>query len=110
MTVVEVAQDYVVVSPDVGELAVVPHRPVASVDAVTREVGVVAGAVVDIPELGIDSELGSQIAERLRTNGIAVTVADDELLRRVAVASTRQSRLCPRWTPFRISGVDARPR
>ena len=58
MTVVEVAQDYVVVSPDVGELAVVPHRGVASVDAVTREVGVVAGAVVDIPD-GIDSELGS---------------------------------------------------
>ena len=86
--VVEITGEFVVVSrPGVDGVGVMnPDDPAA----VASEVGVSGTAVVDAP-FGIDGadRLAVTIAERLRANGVSVSIAGRDLVRRTAAAQTR---------------------
>ncbi len=96
--VVEITDEFVVVSrPGVDVVGVVnPDDPAA----VASEVGASGTAVVDAP-VGIDGaeRLAAAIAERLRANGVSVSIAGRDLVRRAAaaVASAGKGRRRGRW-------------
>ena len=83
--VVEITDEFVVVSwPGVDGVGVMnPDDPAA----VASEVGAAGTAVVDAP-VGIDGadRLAVAIAQRLRANGVSVSIAGRDLVRRAAAA------------------------
>jgi type VII secretion-associated protein (TIGR03931 family) len=89
LTVVEIAPEFVVVSSCRGDIEVAVR---GDADAVVAGVGSSMAVVVDGPE-GVEgsSPLAAGIADRLRANGVAVTVADPEWVWRSAQAPPSQA-------------------
>jgi len=79
-TVVEIAPEFVVVSLPGGDMQVVAH---GDTDAVLAKIPMSTAVVVDGPE-GVEGagQLAAAIADRLRANGVTVTIADREWVRR----------------------------
>jgi type VII secretion-associated protein (TIGR03931 family) len=88
VTVVEIAPEFVVVSPPAGNVRVVMR---GDAEAILTAVPMSTSVVLDGPE-GVDGAgpLVGLIADRLQTNGVEVHVADRDWLRRSVEA---------RWTP-----------
>lgn len=86
-TVVEIAGEFVVISSPEGGVAVVMRKdgPAAVAERVAGHIGVSAVAVVDAPA-GIvgAASIGASVADHLRANGIAVSIADEDCARRAA--------------------------
>ena len=79
-TVVEIAPDFVVVSPPGGDLLVVAR---GDTDAVLARIPPSMAVLLDGPDGVVGAyPLVAAIADRLRANGVAVTVADREWVRR----------------------------
>lgn len=79
-TVVEIAPEFVVVSPPEGDVQVVAGR---DADTVVAMIPMSMAVVVDAAE-GVAGALpfAATIADRLRANGVAVTIADRDWVRR----------------------------
>jgi type VII secretion-associated protein (TIGR03931 family) len=79
-TVVEVAPEFVVVSPPGGDLQVVAR---GDPDAVLAKIPMSMAVLLDGPD-GVEGAcpLVAEIADRLRANGVAVTIADRDWVRR----------------------------
>jgi type VII secretion-associated protein (TIGR03931 family) len=86
-TVVEIAAEFVVITQPGGDVAVVVRRdgPVAVADGVAAQVGASTAALVDAPP-GVDGAalIGAYIADRLRANGIAVSIAHEDCVQHAA--------------------------
>ena len=86
-TVVEIAAEFVVISPPEGGVTVVMRRdgPAVVAERVAAQIGASAAAVLDAPA-GIvgAASIGVSVADHLRANGIAVTIADEDCARRAA--------------------------
>ncbi len=82
-TVAEITGEFVVVTRPRAGIVVVP-RPCGA-EAVARRVDGATAVLVDAPA-GVDgaSALGAAIADRLRADSVAVSIADDEWVRRGA--------------------------
>ena len=80
MTVVEIAPEFVVVSPPGGDMQVVAH---ADTEAVVAKIPMSMAVLLDGPE-GVEGacRLVGAIADRLRANGVTVTIADRDWVRR----------------------------
>jgi type VII secretion-associated protein (TIGR03931 family) len=78
--VVEIAPEFVVVVPPVGDMQVVAR---GDIEAIVAAIPVSMAVLLDGPEgaEGACPIVGS-IADRLRANGVAVTIADGETVRR----------------------------
>lgn len=87
-TVVEIATEFVVISAPEAGVATVPRRdgPVAVAEAVARQISASTPVVVDAPT-GIEGAalVGATIVDRLRVNGIEVSIAGQDCVRRAAV-------------------------
>jgi type VII secretion-associated protein (TIGR03931 family) len=79
-TVVEVAPEFVVVSPPRGDMQVVAR---ADAEAIVAKIPMPTAVLLDGPE-GVEGSypLVGVIADRLRDNGVAVTIADSDWVRR----------------------------
>lgn len=79
-TVVEIAPDFVVVSPPGGDMQVVAR---ADTEAIVATIPMSMAVLLDGPE-GVEgaSPLVGAIADRLRANGVAATIADRDWVRR----------------------------
>ena len=86
-TVVEIAAEFVVISSPDGGVAIVMRRdgPAVVAERVAGQIGVSAAAVVDAP-VGIvgAASIGLSVADHLRANGIAVSIAGEDGARRAA--------------------------
>jgi type VII secretion-associated protein (TIGR03931 family) len=82
--VVEIAPEFVVVVPPVGDMQVVARE---DTEAIVAAIPMSMAVLLDGPE-GVEGAcpLVGVIADRLRTNGVAVAVADRETVRRGIVA------------------------
>ena len=80
LAVVEIAPEFVVVSLPGGDIQVVAH---GNVDGVVTKIPASTAVVVDGPE-GVEGagRLGAEIADRLRANGVVVTICDRDWVRR----------------------------
>ncbi len=83
-TVVEIAPEFVVVSSPGGDIQVVAR---GDTEAVVAKIPMSMAVLVDGPE-GVEGArpLVAVIADRLRANGVAVTIADRDWVRRGAEA------------------------
>ena len=115
-TVVEIADELVVVAQCGEELDAVPRcgEIEADADAVAERLAHSSAVLVDTPEgVGGAGRLAEAIANRLRTKGIAVKMADRGYLRRTAAAvHTRESTasevseaVVPRGRGHRVAAV-----
>jgi type VII secretion-associated protein (TIGR03931 family) len=79
-TVVEIAPEFVVVSPPGGDMQVVAR---GDTEAIVATIPMSMAVLLDGPE-GVEgaSPLVGAIADRLRANGVAVTIADRDWVRR----------------------------
>jgi type VII secretion-associated protein (TIGR03931 family) len=79
-TVVEIAQEFVVVSPPRGDIRVVAH---GDTEAIVAKIPASTAVVLDRPE-GVEGaySLVAAIADRLRPNGVVVAIADTDWVRR----------------------------
>lgn len=79
-TVVEIAPEFVVVSPPCGDMQVVAR---GDTEAIVASIPMSMAVVLDGPE-GVEGAgpLVAVIADRLRANGVAATVVDRDLVRR----------------------------
>ncbi len=84
MTVVEIAQEFVVVSPPRGDLHVVAR---GDTEAIVATIPSMTAVLLDGP-VGVEgaAPLVAAVADRLRAKGIAVTIADRDWARRVVDA------------------------
>jgi type VII secretion-associated protein (TIGR03931 family) len=91
-TVVEIAPEFVVVSPPDGDMQVVTR---GDTDAVLAKIPMSMAVLLDGSE-GVEGAcpLVAEIADRLRANGVAVTIADRDWVRRAVdpVASREHAR------------------
>ena len=80
-TVVEIAPEFVVVSPPGGDIQVVLRA--GDAEAVLAKIPMSMAVLLDGPE-GVEGAcpLIAAIADRLRANGVAVTIADQDWVRR----------------------------
>ncbi|HKP44605.1 type VII secretion-associated protein [Mycobacterium sp.] len=89
LTVVEIAGELVVVAQCGEELGAVPRCGEVDVDAdaIAERIARVGAVLVDIPE-GVEGGrlLADAIANRLRANGVAVTITDHDDVRRAVAA------------------------
>ena len=84
-TVVEIAPEFVVVSPPEGDVRVVAG---GDADAVVAKIPISMAVVVDAAEGVVGGlSLATAIADRLRANGVAVTIAERDWVRRTLGAS-----------------------
>jgi type VII secretion-associated protein (TIGR03931 family) len=83
-TVVEIAPEFVVVSPPGGDMQVVAR---GDTEAIVASIPMSLAVLLDGPE-GVEGAypLVAVIADRLRANGVAVTIADRDWVRRGADA------------------------
>jgi hypothetical protein len=98
LTVVEIAPELMVVSSPLGDIQV---TACGDTEAVLAKIPISMAVVVDSPE-GVEGAcpLAAVIAERLRANGIAVTIADQDWVRRSAEALPPQEEArCPEARP-----------
>jgi type VII secretion-associated protein (TIGR03931 family) len=77
-TVIEIAPEFVVVSPPEGNMQVVSR---GDTEAIMARISTSTPVVVDSPE-GVDGACAMVIVDRLRANGVAVTIADFDRVRR----------------------------
>jgi type VII secretion-associated protein (TIGR03931 family) len=102
-TVVEIAPDFVVVSPVGADMQVLPR---GDVDAILAKIPMSMAVLLDGPE-GVEGAycLVAALAERLRSNGVAVTIVDAHWVRRAAKALPSQAVACDAETrPARYRG------
>jgi len=87
-TVVEIAQEFVVVSPPGGAMQVVAR---GDTEAILATIPMSTAVLLDGPE-GVEgaAPIAATVADRLRTKGLAVTIADGDWARRGV--DTRPSR------------------
>jgi type VII secretion-associated protein (TIGR03931 family) len=88
-TVVEIASEFVVVSPPGGDIQVVAR---SDTEAIVATIPISKAVLLDGPE-GVEGAypLVAAIADRLRANGVAVTIADSDWVRRgVDALSSRE--------------------
>jgi type VII secretion-associated protein (TIGR03931 family) len=87
-TVVEIAPEFVIVSPPVGDIQVVARE---DVEAVLAKIPGSMAVVVDCPD-GVAGAclFAAMVADRLRANGVAVTIADRDWVRRRVEAPSSQ--------------------
>ncbi len=111
-TVVEIAPDLVAChAPGVTATVVARYSATSSVpDAVLAAVGGAASLAIDVPARVTGAEaLGDELAGRLRTRGIAVTIVDDDtVLVAARTAMTRRRRRTwrvPRFGPSRVAAA-----
>ncbi len=105
-TVVEIAPEFVVVSPPEGGVHVVAGP---DVDTVLTKIPISMAVVVDAAE-GVGGALpfAATIADRLRANGVAVTIADrDRVSRSVRPAPSQQAIRAPEAGPSTKRGRQA---
>jgi type VII secretion-associated protein (TIGR03931 family) len=97
-TVVEIAPEFVVVSPPGDDMQVVAR---ADTDAILAKIPMSMAVLLDGPD-GVEGAypLMAAIADRLRANSVAVTIADSDWVRRGVDAVPSQAAAC---------GVEARP-
>jgi type VII secretion-associated protein (TIGR03931 family) len=97
-TVVEIAPEFVVVSPPGDDMQVVAR---GDTDAILAKIPMSMAVLLDGPD-GVEGAypLVAAIADRLRANSVAVTVADSDWVRRGVDALPSQAA---------ASGVEARP-
>jgi len=76
--VIEIAPEFVVVSPPEGNMQVLPR---GDTEAIVARIPASTPVVIDSPD-DVDGACSMLIADRLRANGIAVTIADPDRVRR----------------------------
>jgi type VII secretion-associated protein (TIGR03931 family) len=91
-TVVEIAPEFVVVSPPGGDMHVVAR---GAVDAVVAKIATSMAVLLDGPD-GVEGAypLVAAIADRLRATGVAVSIADADWVRRTAQGPAPQAKAC----------------
>ena len=102
-TVVEIAPDFVVVSPPGGDMQVVAR---GDTEAVLAKIPMSTAVLLDGPE-GVEGAhpLVAAIADRLRANGVAVTIADGDWARRgVDAVPSQEDAEGPRTSSVRNRG------
>jgi hypothetical protein len=97
-TVVEIAPEFVVVSPPGDDMQVVAR---GDIEAILAKIPMSMAVLLDGPD-GVEGAcpLVAAIADRLRANSVAVTIADGDWVRRGVDAVPSQAAAC---------GVEARP-
>jgi type VII secretion-associated protein (TIGR03931 family) len=91
-TVVEIAPEFVVVSPPGDDMHVVAR---GAVDAVVAKIATSMAVLLDGPD-GVEGAypLVAAIADRLRATGVAVSIADADWVRRTAQGPAPQAKAC----------------
>jgi type VII secretion-associated protein (TIGR03931 family) len=103
-TVIEIAPEFVVVSPPEGNMQVVSR---GDTEAIMARIPTSTPVVVDSPE-GVDGACAMVIVDRLRANGVAVTIADLDRVRR-SVEVPRSQGHGPQAPPSRNRGRRVAP-
>lgn len=103
-TVIEIAPEFVVVSPPEGNMQVVSR---GDTEAIMARIPTSTPVVVDSPE-GVDGACAMVIVDRLRANGVAVTIADLDRVRR-SVEVPRSQDHGPQAPPSRNRGRRVAP-
>jgi len=103
-TVIEIAPEFVVVSPPEGNMQVVSR---GDTEAIMARIPTSTPVVVDSPE-GVDGACALVIVDRLRANGVAVTIADLDRVRRSVEAPPSKDQ-GPQAPPSRNRGRRVAP-
>ncbi|BBY79897.1 type VII secretion-associated protein [Mycolicibacterium pulveris] len=97
-TVVELTDDFVVVTPATARATVIARQGDATMtaEAVVASVGDAPVALIDAPAgVAGSDQTAAVIADRLRGNGIEVVIADEAAVRRAALRSRRSHESTP---------------